>query len=141
MANKHILKTDPYAWDMVECGKKTYELRYNDRAFSEGDHLILDRTLYTGAEMKAGAPLIYGEKGIECEILHVLRGPVYGLADKWCILSIRKLYTHSFMNLDPTHAGPCNREAKWISQLDMMKRLRNESYNQSKNKNKEEREG
>jgi hypothetical protein len=93
---KHYLKTDPYAWDTVNYEIKTYELRFNDRDFQPGDVLILDRTEYSGAEIKAGAPLRYYDgRGIECEVLHVLKGPIYGLSEGWCILSIRKIRTHS----------------------------------------------
>ena len=90
----HYLKTDPYAWDLVASGQKTYELRLNDRGFSAGATLILDRTEYTSMEMRAGAPLIYSTRGVECTVSHVLNGPVYGLQSGWCILSIQLVRLH-----------------------------------------------
>jgi hypothetical protein len=100
MVRTHILKTDPYVWDLVDSRQKTYELRFNDRYFREGDILILDRTQYTGAEMKAGAPLIYDVRGIKCVIKHVLHGPIYGLEDGWCLLSIGDIITISLHDWD-----------------------------------------
>ncbi len=84
----HFLKTDPAAFDEVEAGRKTYELRKDDRGFEIGDTLKLRKTRFTGEEMKAGAPLEYtGDEGTRT-ILHVLRGPIYGLAENWAILSM-----------------------------------------------------
>lgn len=92
------LKTDPYAWDLVAQQVKTFEIRYNDRNYSRGDILILDKTKYTGAEMKAGAPLEYDCNGIECQVLDVFKGPAYGLLDGWCILSIEFKVIHKIHN-------------------------------------------
>ena len=81
----HELKTDPDVFDAVMAGRKTHEIRFNDRGFQVGDGLLLRRTQYSGSEMKAGAPLVY--TGQECRrvVSHVLSG--YGLADGWVILS------------------------------------------------------
>ena len=38
--------------------------------------------------MAAGAPLVYTGDTISCKVIHVLRGPVYGLLDGWCLLSL-----------------------------------------------------
>lgn len=83
----HILKTDPEAFQTVLSGAKTFEIRLNDRAYAVGDVLGLRETKHTGAEMQAGAPLVY--TGRECQrfVSHVLTG--YGLADGWCCLSFR----------------------------------------------------
>ena len=83
----HELKTDPAVYDAVEAGLKTYELRLNDRGYAVGDKLVLLQTLYTGAEMRAGAPLVFTGKKVRKTISHILLGPVYGLADGWAILS------------------------------------------------------
>lgn len=85
----HELKTDPAVFDAVATGDKTFEIRKDDRWFEVGDTLLLRRTKYTGAEMKAGAPLEYtGEVGT-FSVTYILRGPVYGLADRWVVMSIR----------------------------------------------------
>lgn len=84
----HTLKTDPEPFQAVLDLKKTFEIRLNDRDFHEGDILRLIETKYTGEEMKAGAPLIYTGREAFREVSHILKGPLYGLQDEWCILSI-----------------------------------------------------
>ncbi len=83
----HILKTDPDVFQAVLSGAKTFEIRLNDRGYAVGDVLGLRETKHPGAEMRAGAPLVY--TGRECQrfVSHVLTG--YGLADGWCCLSFR----------------------------------------------------
>jgi hypothetical protein len=85
----HELKTDPEVFDAVWAGKKTYEMRKNDRDFKERDTLILRRTHFSGREMlKKGEPLIYTGQTVVCEVTHILYGPIYGLKEDWCIMSI-----------------------------------------------------
>jgi hypothetical protein len=86
----HELKTDPAMFRAVAEGVKTYEIRKDDRGFEVGDRLYLNETLSTGAEMAAGAPLEYTGGQIGVIVTHVLRGPIYGLADGWVILSIQE---------------------------------------------------
>ena len=88
MSQVHELKTDIDMYTAVVQGKKTYELRFDDRGFKVGDTLFLNETLYTGSEMKQGQPLVYTGRGFKTKIKHILRGPVYGLMDGWVILSI-----------------------------------------------------
>jgi hypothetical protein len=88
----HILKTDPKPFEDVWQYKKTFEVRKNDRNFKVGDELILKETYYTGEEMKKGKPLTYTQREIGAKVLHVLHGPVYGLQEGWCIMSIRLMY-------------------------------------------------
>lgn len=83
----HELKTDPEVFEALIAGRKTYELRKNDRNFQEGDTLTLRETKHTGAEMAAGAPLEYTGRTTGRVVTHVLRGPIYGLMDGWAILS------------------------------------------------------
>lgn len=85
----HELKTDPAVFAAVLDGRKTWEIRKDDRGFEAGDRLTLRETKYTGAEMQAGAPLVYTGRAVETEVPYLLRGPVYGLADGWVIMSIR----------------------------------------------------
>jgi hypothetical protein len=81
----HELKTDPEVFDAVASGAKTHEIRLNDRDFQVGDTLVLRRTQHTGAEMRAGTPLVYTGEQIERTVSHVLAG--YGLMPGWVILS------------------------------------------------------
>ena len=85
---RHILKTDPEVFDLVMEGEKTFEIRLNDRDYQAGDDLCLRRTRYTGEEMSAGAPLEYTGSFWTVKATHVLNGPIYGLVDGWCIISI-----------------------------------------------------
>jgi hypothetical protein len=86
IAVTHELKTDPLAFDAVAAGSKTHEVRFNDRGYRSGHLVRLRRTLSTGEEMRAGAPLIFtGEEQLRT-ITHVQTG--YGLASGWVILSL-----------------------------------------------------
>ena len=86
---RHELKTDPEMFNAVFDGVKTFEIRKDDRNFQVGDILDLNCTVYTGEEMKSGKPLEYTGEHLTVIVTHILRGPVYGLADGWAILSIR----------------------------------------------------
>ena len=95
----HQLKTDPMpfqsSWDKV----KPYEIRFNDRNFQPGDILILMETKYDGESMNweddknfFPRPLIFTHRTIIQVVESILYGPIYGLADKWVILSVREIY-------------------------------------------------
>jgi hypothetical protein len=84
----HELKTDPEVFVAVVAGKKTHEIRLNDRGFQVGEDLLLRETVSSGAEMKAGAPLVYTGRATVRTVSHIQTG--YGLADGWCILSFAR---------------------------------------------------
>ncbi|MCV6612877.1 MAG: DUF3850 domain-containing protein [Amphritea sp.] len=86
---RHELKTDPAVFDAVMNGTKTFEIRKNDRDFQVGDELVLRQTKHTGEEMAQGAPLEYTGAFWTVPVLGIMHGPAYGLADGWCILSIK----------------------------------------------------
>ena len=89
----HELKIDPEVFEAVAMGIKAFEIRKNDRGFQVGDELMLRKTRYTGAAMKLhGAPLEYTGDELTVKVSYVLRGPIYGLADGWVILSIKPTY-------------------------------------------------
>jgi len=84
----HELKTDSAVFqDVMNCVKK-FEIRKNDRGFQVGDYLWLRETAYTGAEMAQGEQLIYTGGDVVVKVYHILNGPIYGLVDGWCIMSI-----------------------------------------------------
>lgn len=97
----HELKTNHEAFEAMIACRKTYEIRKNDRDFQEGDTLTLRETRYTGEEMISyehpnhpgrivkGRPLEYTGRTMGCVVTHVLRGPIYGLAEGWTILSCK----------------------------------------------------
>lgn len=88
--NRHEIKTDPEAYRAVKEGRKTFEIRFDDRGYEVGDLLILRETTSSGAQMKSeGHPLIYTGNYIDCVVQYILRGPVYGLQEGWVIMSIR----------------------------------------------------
>jgi hypothetical protein len=84
----HELKTDPKVFDQVSNKTKTFELRKSDRPFKVWDTLHLRRTELTGEAMSKGEPLVYSGPSIAARIVGILNGPIYGLAEGWCILSI-----------------------------------------------------
>lgn len=87
----HELKTDALVFQAVKNGYKTFEIRKNDREYQTGDLLLLNETLYTGAEMAEGKSLYYTGQKCLVKVTHVLHGPVYGLQDGWCIMSFKIL--------------------------------------------------
>jgi Domain of unknown function (DUF3850) len=85
----HELKTDPDVFVAVRDGEKTYEIRKDDRGFAVGDLLWLRQTRHSGEAMRTGGPLEYTGEEIHAVVSHVLRGPIYGLADGWVIMSVK----------------------------------------------------
>ena len=83
----HELKTDPKVYDDVMSGRKTFEIRFNDRDFKVGDYLLLRKTYYTGEEMKQGKPLKYLDDAM-VRVTYLLKGPIYGLKAGWVIMGV-----------------------------------------------------
>ena len=82
----HELKTDSEVFQAVVEGRKTFEIRFNDRDFKVGDELVLLETIYTGEQMKQGKPLLFSGNKLRKKVSYVLSG--YGLQDGWVILGI-----------------------------------------------------
>lgn len=79
----HELKTWPQYFEAVVEGRKTFELRKNDRNFQIGDFLLLKQYLpktdkYSGEE-------------VVCKITYMLTGGQFGLEEGHCILGIKLL--------------------------------------------------
>lgn len=87
----HELKTDPkpfqFSWD----GNKKWEIRNNDRNFQVGDQLNLRETVYSGDDMALGDPLKYTGRRIMCTVNYIMRGPMYGLASGWLVMSVENM--------------------------------------------------
>ena len=86
MNASHKLKTDSEVFQAVVEGRKTFEIRFNDRDFKVGDELVLLETIHTGEQMKHGKPLLYSGNELRKTVSYVLSG--YGLQDGWVILGI-----------------------------------------------------
>jgi hypothetical protein len=84
----HELKTDSYVFEQSIQGLKPWEIRRNDRGFRAGDTVTLQETRFTGDEMANGSPLQYSGRELRGVIGFVLNGPVYGLADGWCLFTV-----------------------------------------------------
>ena len=92
--NVHFLKTDSGVFQQVAKGWKTFEIRKNDRDYQTLDLLILRETKYTGDAMRVDDdlfPLVYTGNTVVCKVTHVMMGPIYGLVEGWCIMSIKVL--------------------------------------------------
>lgn len=80
---KHELKILPCYFQDVWDGKKTFELRRDDRDFQVGDLLIL-REWDNMTQMYTGSALVV-------EVTYILRNaPQYGLENGYCIMSIKR---------------------------------------------------
>lgn len=86
MKKIHELKTDSEVFQAVAEGRKTFEIRFNDRDFRVGDELVLLETINTGEQMKRGKPLLYSGNELRKKVSYILSG--YGLQDGWVILGI-----------------------------------------------------
>lgn len=78
---EHKLKILSRYYEAILQGKKTFEVRKDDRQFQQGDTLILQETVtpygcgYTGREMKV-------------EVTYILRDSEY-VKDGYCIMGIK----------------------------------------------------
>ena len=83
----HKLKTDTEVFQALVDGRRTFEIRFNDRNFKVGDELVLLETIYTLEEqMKHGKPLLFSCNVLRKTVSYVLSG--YGLQAGWVILGI-----------------------------------------------------
>ena len=80
----HELRILPKYFSAVLDGRKTFEIRNNDRGFSVGDTLVLkewdkEKSTLTGRQLR-------------CEVTYILKGNdetrKYGLMKGFCIMSI-----------------------------------------------------
>lgn len=80
----HKLKIErPFADAIVE-GKKTFEIRYNDRGFQAGDELTFQ------CVDKAGCSVRHDINDLLFQIDYVLSG--FGLKEGYCVFSFRNKF-------------------------------------------------
>lgn len=80
MKKIHLLKTWPEYFEQIFMGRKTFEVRKNDRDFNTGDTLILKEWNpqsgeYTGRELARGVGFI-------------LHGNSFGIEEGYCVMSL-----------------------------------------------------
>lgn len=68
----HVLKTWPEYFEAVASGVKTFELRFDDRDYQVGDHLMLREWSVTDG---------YTGSVVVKRVSYVLRGGAFGLAE------------------------------------------------------------
>ncbi len=77
---RHQLKTDPAFFRLILAGKKSYELRENDRNFRAGDEVILEEYFAKTNE--------YSGRKLIAEVTFVLKD-YPGIERGYCILSLK----------------------------------------------------
>jgi hypothetical protein len=92
VARTHNLKTYPSDFEAVLSGKKTFEIRYNDRDFAEGDMLVLEEwdptpTVYM--------PRGYTRRRLKCHVSCLVHGGRYGLDQIWVVMGLKDVIEDS----------------------------------------------
>ena len=93
MVTEHELKTwDPY-WTAVDEGRKTFELRNNDRGYQTGDILILKRVtsdyphyMLDAAGCRCSFAVQQAE--VRVRVTYICHGGRWGLDDGWVCMGI-----------------------------------------------------
>jgi len=91
MINIIDLKTDPELFEETFTGRKTFEIRINDRNYQIGDILVLHETMHSGEEMVRGKPLVYTGRVCDVKVTNILNGG-YGLSEGWVVMSTNKTW-------------------------------------------------
>ena len=79
----HDIKTHLSMWSALMLGAKTAEFRVNDRDYKQGDILnmrFVDDEGNTPDKQKVLRPF---------KVMHIVRGPSFGIPDGYCMMSIR----------------------------------------------------
>lgn len=86
MRNKqtHKLKTVDVYFDAIADGRKTFEVRRNDRGFQTGDILELERI--GGAD--SFLPGRYTGETLVRQVTYILQGEQFGIAPGHCVMGL-----------------------------------------------------
>jgi len=91
----HELKTWPEPFNAIWNGKKTFEVRKNDRRFEVGDLVVLREY-----DPSVG---VYSGRQVSAAIGYVLTG--WGLPDGMCVFSLLDCLAQSADQLEAEHYG------------------------------------
>ncbi|EDP59463.1 hypothetical protein AND4_09827 [Vibrio sp. AND4] len=80
MSKVHVIKVQSEHFSEVLAHRKTNEVRLNDRDYQAGDCLNLREIDSSGQ--------ITGQE-VNAEVSHVLQGGQFGVAEGWCVLSLK----------------------------------------------------
>lgn len=83
LTQTHELKTWSEYFDAVLAGKKTFEVRKNDRDFQEGDILLLNKWDNVKNEY-AGSQTAF-------TITYILKGGQFGIEEGYCVLGLKQI--------------------------------------------------
>jgi len=95
-ARTHNLKTYPSEFEAILSGRKTFEMRYNDRDFAEGDFLVLEEwdptpTVYM--------PRGYTRRRLKCYVSHLVHGGRFGLSQLWVVMGLKDVTSEEKLSL------------------------------------------
>jgi len=81
----HELKTHSGPFNDLWQGRKSFELRKNDRGFGQGDVLLLREYDPPHADADCG----YSGRALIALVVHLIEGPRYGLQDGFVCMSVK----------------------------------------------------
>lgn len=88
MVTEHKLKTTARYWDAVADGRKTFEVRKNDRAFQTGDILVLEKWDDDGGYYITEPESRFTAMSIRKRITYLLQGGQFGIEPGYCVLGL-----------------------------------------------------
>lgn len=89
MPTTHTVRSWSYLFQEMKAGRKTHDLRKNDREYAVGDRLLLQEYnqaygTYTGESLLMDITYITGRSTVPCAVSTAV------LPDDYCILSVTK---------------------------------------------------
>lgn len=86
--SEHTLKTLERYWDAVADGRKTFEVRKNDRAFQTGDILVLEKWDNDGRYYRTEPGDAFKPMKLRKRITYLLQGGQFGIEPGYCVLGL-----------------------------------------------------
>lgn len=86
--SEHTLKTLERYWDAVADGRKTFEVRKNDRAFQTGDILVLEKWDNDGRYYLTEPGDAFEPMKLRKRITYLLQGGQFGIKPGYCVLGL-----------------------------------------------------